>query len=92
MIYESPSTPIALARYLATYISDDSTILAHVRHRFGVTLSRVDMAKMRASLPKKYLPGQGNPSGGTLSVIEAFAVTFAVEQTIRCLLRWHLTT
>lgn len=63
MIYESPSTATALARYLATYISDDSTILAHVRHRFGVTLSRTDMAKMRASLPKKYLPGQGNPSG-----------------------------
>ena len=63
MIYETPSTAIALARYLATYISDDSTILAHVRHRFGVTLSKTDMAKMRASLPKKYLPGQGNPSG-----------------------------
>lgn len=62
MIYESPSTPTALARYLATYLKDDSTIIAHVRHRFGVEFDKEDIQKMRSSLPRKYLQGQGHPS------------------------------
>ena len=61
-IYESPSTPIAFARYLATYLTDDSAILAHVKHRFGVSFDKEDIAKLRASLPRKYLQGQGKTS------------------------------
>ena len=61
-MYEAPSTATALARYLATYMGDDSTIIAHVRHRFGVQFDKEDIAKIRASLPRKYLQGQGKTS------------------------------
>lgn len=53
MVYESPSTPEILARYLATYITDDSAIIGHVKHRFGVRYNSKDIAKFRASLPQK---------------------------------------
>ena len=58
-IYESPSTPTALARYLATYITDDSAIIGHIKHRFNVEFDKEDIAKMRSSLPRKYMQGQG---------------------------------
>lgn len=58
-IYESPSTPTALARYLATYITDDSAIVAHVKHRFNLEWSKDDIAQIRKELPRKYLQGQG---------------------------------
>jgi hypothetical protein len=61
-IYESPSTPAALVRYLATYITDDSAIVAHIKHRFDVEWTKDDIAKMRSSLPRKYMQGQGKPS------------------------------
>lgn len=53
-IYESPSSAPTLARYLATYITDDSAIIAHVKHRFGVTYDKTDIAKFRSSLPQQY--------------------------------------
>ena len=61
-IYESPSTPIALARYLLTYISDESAILGHVKHRFGVQLDSKDLARIKRDMPRKYIQGQGKPS------------------------------
>ena len=61
-MFESPSTPTTLARHLATYINDDSAILAHIKHRFGVQWDKEDIAKMRKSLPRKYMQGQGKPS------------------------------
>jgi hypothetical protein len=62
MVYEAPSSPAALARYLATYLTDDSAIICHVKHRFGVEYDASDIQKFRSTLPAKYLPGQGNPS------------------------------
>jgi len=62
-IYESPSTPIALARYLLTYISDESAILGHVKHRFGVQLDSKDLARIKRDMPRKYVKGLGRPSG-----------------------------
>jgi hypothetical protein len=41
---------------------------------------------------KSICQDKGIHQAGTSKVIEAFAVTFAAEQTIRCLPRWHLTT
>jgi hypothetical protein len=61
-IYESPSTPAALGRYLVTYISDDSAIIAHIKHRFGVQYDKADIAKFRKEMPRKYMQGQGQPS------------------------------
>ena len=61
-IYESPSTPKALARYLLTYITDESTIIGHVKHRFGVQLDSKDLAHIKRDMPRKYMQGQGKPS------------------------------
>ena len=61
-IYETPSSPKALARYLLTYITDESTIIGHVKHRFGVILDSKDLARIKRDMPRKYLPGQGKPS------------------------------
>lgn len=62
-IYESPSTPIAFARYLLTYMGhDESAIIAHVKHRFGVQLDSKDLARIKRDMPRKYIQGQGKPS------------------------------
>ena len=61
-IYETPSTPKALARYLLTYITDESTIIGHIKHRFGVILDSKDLARIKRDMPRKYIQGQGKPS------------------------------
>lgn len=61
-MYESPSTPTTLARYLIGYINDDSTIAAHIKHRFGLEWTKDDIARMRSTQPKKYMIGQGQPA------------------------------
>lgn len=58
-IYESPSTPKALARYLLTYITDESAIIGHVKHRFGVQLDEKDLARIKRDMPGKYIRGAG---------------------------------
>lgn len=60
-IYESPSSPKALAHYLLTYISDESAIIGHVKHRFGVQLDDKDLARIKRDMPRKYIQGQGKP-------------------------------
>jgi len=62
MVYEAPSSPAALARYLVTYLTNDSAVISHVKHRFGIEYDASDIQEFRAALPRKYLPEQGNPS------------------------------
>lgn len=99
-IYESPSTAEGLARYLATYITDDSAIIGHVKHRFGVRYNAKDIAKFRASLPQKYtskalslegevaLANVYRPYRGTIDPL-AMAITKHHPQIVRNLKNQH---
>ncbi|MBK9005337.1 MAG: hypothetical protein IPM41_16240 [Sphingomonadales bacterium] len=41
----------------------ESTIIGHVKHRFGVQLDSKDLARIKRDMPRKYIQGQGRPSG-----------------------------
>lgn len=42
------------------YISDDSTVAAHVRHEHGIDCTTADVARVRADMPVKRPYGAGS--------------------------------
>lgn len=59
---EVPATPTQMARYLITYITDDSAIATHIKTHFGLPWTKDDIARMRSTAPRKYMKAQGKVS------------------------------
>ena len=55
----TPQSPRALVLQLAANINDDGMIIAHVKREFGVTYSKQDIARIRATKPVKF--GRATP-------------------------------